>query len=104
MTHKHLIIAAHDGVFSYYTGVLRLDYHHGGKGRIAEVLVIFDDPTNTSEAVVLIENDEEYASLLFDMKTRSLISTDSGRSSQYKIQYIRTIDDDLFKIQVALKE
>lgn len=90
--------------FIYYTGILRLDHRHGGKGIISEVLVIFDEPTNMSEAIVLTETDGEYQSLLFDVRTRSLLSDDGTKSNQYRIQWIRTIDDDLFKTEVTIKE
>ena len=87
--------------FVYYSGILKRSSNAEKNYKICDVIVVFDNPLNTNEALIYSVEDGECDSLL--------LVTESGRlatSGQYSAKGNTglSLDDDLYKITVEIKE
>lgn len=89
--------------FTYYKGILGCPISFGYK-TISKVLLIFDDRVKADSILVYLLDEDEALEPIYDAKFRKIIASDEGLSKQTRKIYIKTIDDELYKLNITVAE
>ena len=89
--------------FTYYKGLLGCMTFSGYKD-LMKVLVMFDDYSDINSALVYLRDGDEAVELLHDAEKRSLIASDEKLPNHYRRRCIKTLDDEIFKINIDIIE
>ena len=74
------------------------------KAKVCNVIVCFDDMKDSSNVLINVIDEDGYKGpLLYNSNNASLLADDSEISAVARRKYLRTVDDDLYRISIVIR-